>query len=253
MASQVASRRARRIELEIYRWTLTNGLSIAMSFAVIAMSFVVNMTQMSPSSPSTCMVAADEHGRFGPPATPFAFADGEDSLRIEEWLTSSCSPGLNSPCAPPLHVHLQQNETFRVLSGVLLWRIGDEEGLSHPGDTITVPAGVPHTFSRSFEMNKDANLHLQSWLEPNLGGLGGREYFMELAGFLMDFDSMTPIYRSIQGTYLACTHSIHHCDWNWPFLRCKLVQALAPFLGLQPRQCSEYATIHRARPIESSV
>ena len=227
-----------------------SGLPIAMFFAVIAMSvFVVNMTRTS----STCTVAADERGRFGPPATPFAFADGEDSLRIEEWLTSSCSPGLNSPCAPPLHVHLQQNETFRVLSGVLLWRIGDEEGLSHPGDTITVPAGVPHTFSRSFEMNKDANLHLQSWLEPNLGGLGGREYFMGLAGFLMDSDSMTPIHRSIQGTYLACTHSIHHCDWNWPFLRCKLVRALAPFLGLQPRKCSEYATIHRARPIESSV
>ncbi|GAA5176415.1 hypothetical protein GCM10023321_84740 [Pseudonocardia eucalypti] len=47
---------------------------------------------------------------------------------------------------PPLHVHAEQDDTFYVLEGVLTVQSGDEIIDLEPGDFLTVPPGVPHTF-----------------------------------------------------------------------------------------------------------
>lgn len=47
---------------------------------------------------------------------------------------------------PPLHVHAEQDDTFYVLEGVLTVQSGEEIIDLGPGDFVTVPPGVPHTF-----------------------------------------------------------------------------------------------------------
>jgi mannose-6-phosphate isomerase-like protein (cupin superfamily) len=44
------------------------------------------------------------------------------------------------------HIHPKQEERFEVLSGTLGLKVGDEEIVAGPGDTLTIPAGVPHRF-----------------------------------------------------------------------------------------------------------
>ena len=43
------------------------------------------------------------------------------------------------------HVHPKQ-ERFEILSGTLALRMGGEEIIADPGDTVTIPAGTPHRF-----------------------------------------------------------------------------------------------------------
>ena len=46
--------------------------------------------------------------------------------------------------APANHVHADQEESVEVLSGMLSCRLGGEERLLGPGDTLLIPPGVPH-------------------------------------------------------------------------------------------------------------
>lgn len=47
---------------------------------------------------------------------------------------------------PPLHVHETQDDSFFVLEGTLTVQAGDEVVELVPGDFVSVPPGVPHTF-----------------------------------------------------------------------------------------------------------
>lgn len=47
---------------------------------------------------------------------------------------------------PPLHVHYNADEFFRVLTGQFLFRVGTETFEAGPGDTLFVPRGEPHCF-----------------------------------------------------------------------------------------------------------
>ena len=47
---------------------------------------------------------------------------------------------------PPLHLHHEQDDTFFVLEGVLAFQVGDDVFDLGPGDFISIPPGVPHTF-----------------------------------------------------------------------------------------------------------
>ena len=42
------------------------------------------------------------------------------------------------------HVHPKMEETWEVVSGRARFRIGDEETVVGPGDTVVAPPGVPH-------------------------------------------------------------------------------------------------------------
>lgn len=48
--------------------------------------------------------------------------------------------------APPLHVHLEEDEAIYVLEGALRIRCGDDEFDASAGDCAFVPRGTPHAF-----------------------------------------------------------------------------------------------------------
>lgn len=52
------------------------------------------------------------------------------------------------PCgyAPPLHVHLNQDEIFHVLSGRICVEVAGKLFRAGPGDFLKAPKGVPHRF-----------------------------------------------------------------------------------------------------------
>lgn len=67
-----------------------------------------------------------------------AAATGGSLALFEE----TTSPG----AGPPLHVHYQQAEFFRVVEGDYEFLIGGARFGAGPGDTAFVPMGMPHTF-----------------------------------------------------------------------------------------------------------
>ena len=50
---------------------------------------------------------------------------------------------------PPLHMHSDQHDSFYVLEGVLTFQLGDEVLELGPGDFVSAPPGVPHTFDNT--------------------------------------------------------------------------------------------------------
>ena len=48
---------------------------------------------------------------------------------------------------PPLHVHHEQEEWFRVEAGEVVIQVRDQRVVLKPGDSLLGPRGVPHTFS----------------------------------------------------------------------------------------------------------
>ena len=48
---------------------------------------------------------------------------------------------------PPLHLHYDQDDTILVVRGRLKVRVGDQLADLVPGDLISAPPGVPHTFT----------------------------------------------------------------------------------------------------------
>jgi quercetin dioxygenase-like cupin family protein len=48
--------------------------------------------------------------------------------------------------SPPLHVHATEDEVFHILEGKFRLRIGKEDHIHGPGDTVIAPKGVPHTY-----------------------------------------------------------------------------------------------------------
>jgi quercetin dioxygenase-like cupin family protein len=48
--------------------------------------------------------------------------------------------------SPPLHVHRNEDEVFRVLAGRVRFKVGDEDRRLAAGDTLLAPKGVPHSY-----------------------------------------------------------------------------------------------------------
>lgn len=46
----------------------------------------------------------------------------------------------------PLHVHADEDEVLIVIEGALDVRLGEERCLVESGHTISIPAGIPHSF-----------------------------------------------------------------------------------------------------------
>ncbi|WP_345234480.1 cupin domain-containing protein [Olivibacter ginsenosidimutans] len=47
---------------------------------------------------------------------------------------------------PPLHLHTLEDETFYLLEGRILFRVGDENILAKEGDTVFAIRNIPHDF-----------------------------------------------------------------------------------------------------------
>jgi quercetin dioxygenase-like cupin family protein len=83
-----------------------------------------NTGQLAVGSPHLFKAAAhDTDGRF-------------------DFLTMAMAPRTG----PPLHYHEQQDDTFYVLEGVLTVQAGEEIIDLEPGDFLSIPPGVAHTF-----------------------------------------------------------------------------------------------------------
>ena len=81
----------------------------------------------------------------------------EDALE----LTSTVAPG----AGPPMHVHHLQEESVTVREGRLAYTVkGEQERLAGPGETVTFPAGVEHTFRNA----GDADLVVDGFVSPPL-------------------------------------------------------------------------------------
>jgi quercetin dioxygenase-like cupin family protein len=48
--------------------------------------------------------------------------------------------------SPPLHVHRNEDEIFRILEGEVLFRVADRDMRASAGDTLLAPKGIPHTY-----------------------------------------------------------------------------------------------------------
>ena len=64
---------------------------------------------------------------------------GEDTLSILE----HHGPARDSP---PLHVHVNEDEVFHVLTGEFRFRVGDNEVVLTSGQWLLTPKGVPHSY-----------------------------------------------------------------------------------------------------------
>jgi len=74
---------------------------------------------------------------------------------------------------PPLHLHHHEDEILRVIEGRHRIRVGLDDLVVGPGDTIFLPRGVPHTYANFAEHTG----HVIFIVQP--GGL--ERYFQELA------------------------------------------------------------------------
>jgi quercetin dioxygenase-like cupin family protein len=105
----------------------------------------------------------DSEANNGAPDLPRAIRQTEDPSRILDWgplfgrwtltRTTADTNGeyleayvvVTAGTGPPLHVHHHAEESYQVLSGELEVRLGKEWKRVSPGQTLTVPRGVPHT------------------------------------------------------------------------------------------------------------
>jgi mannose-6-phosphate isomerase-like protein (cupin superfamily) len=55
-------------------------------------------------------------------------------------------PKFERICTPPIHIHLQQDETFEVFEGQMGWYLDGKTGIAKKGETVFVPAGAKHTY-----------------------------------------------------------------------------------------------------------
>lgn len=94
-------------------------------------------------------LGAQRHRRVGPEqgkspkGSPHLFkaAASETSGRFD-FMVGSIAP----MTGPPLHLHREQDDTFYILEGVLTVQVGDDTFDIGPGDFLTIPPKVPHTF-----------------------------------------------------------------------------------------------------------
>ncbi len=63
---------------------------------------------------------------------------------------------------PPLHIHLHQEETYRVLSGTADVFLNGRWHQVHAGESLTVPRGAPHTIKNEH----DEDVRAMNWHRP---------------------------------------------------------------------------------------
>ena len=95
----------------------------------------------TPSTGERILVRADQGQlAFG---SPHLFkAAAHDTAGRFDFLTMEMAPRTG----PPLHYHEAQDDTFYVLEGVLTVQAGEEVIDLGPGDFLSIPPGVAHTF-----------------------------------------------------------------------------------------------------------
>lgn len=97
---------------------------------------------------SIIVVAPGQGEQTGAAAIPIRIIeDGSHTQHRIGLIEAVVPPG---PAGPPQHTHGQHDEIFIVTAGSLRFTSGDESVDVPTGGCVTVPAGVPHTFSNPF-------------------------------------------------------------------------------------------------------
>jgi Cupin domain len=94
----------------------------------------------------------------------------EDLLKID-----SISPS-RADGREPGHVHPQQESGAEVLSGSLVFEVDGEERRIGPGESISIPANIPHRFWNEGE----EDVHAIQFFKPALGTAAFFETYFEL-------------------------------------------------------------------------
>ncbi len=70
---------------------------------------------------------------------------------------------------PELHVHDEEDDSFYMLEGELVFTVDGDEVLAGPGTFLLVPPGVPHTFAnRSDGVARFVNVHAPAGFDLRL-------------------------------------------------------------------------------------
>lgn len=103
---------------------------------------------------------------------------------------------------PPLHLHRDEDEFFRVIEGHYLFRAGEATVEAAPGDTLFVPRGLPHCFWNAGESTGRLFMGFQpggperffpAFAEAGLSLPGDMERVAELAaGYGIEFVGPNP-------------------------------------------------------------
>ena len=85
-------------------------------------------------------------------ATTYSALGGSIAIRLREESTGGRLGMIEQVVpagfpGPALHVHPEFDETFYVIEGSLVFRVGEETQTAGPGTVAFVPRGTPHTFA----------------------------------------------------------------------------------------------------------
>jgi mannose-6-phosphate isomerase-like protein (cupin superfamily) len=70
---------------------------------------------------------------------------------------------------PGLHTHAEEDDSFYMLEGELVFVVEGEEIVAGPGTFVLVPPGIPHSFSnRSDRIARFVNVHAPAGFDRRL-------------------------------------------------------------------------------------
>lgn len=133
-------------------------------------------------------------------------------------------------CAPPMHYHTKQEETFTVLSGQAMFVVEGKTQVLYAGSdaaSVTVPMLARHTFCRGPDMTADETLVLDVNLAP---ALNADNFFRTFVGiFNNGRGSPSPVHL----LWALCAHHVRLADIP-PLVHeglCVLTNFAAPLFG----------------------
>jgi quercetin dioxygenase-like cupin family protein len=100
-----------------------------------------NTTTPAASTSGYLLTKADE-GQLAFGSTHLFKATASDTAGRFDFIAAALAP----MTGPPLHVHDVQDDTFYVLEGLLTVQAGEEVLDLGPGDFLSIPPGMTHTF-----------------------------------------------------------------------------------------------------------
>lgn len=80
-----------------------------------------------------------------PPLAGNTIGSVANDFVIAEWQDAG-GPSEPPRLIAPLHLHHHDDEAWYVLEGVLRVRVGNDVVEAHPGSSVFVPRGMPHTY-----------------------------------------------------------------------------------------------------------
>jgi mannose-6-phosphate isomerase-like protein (cupin superfamily) len=143
---------------------------------------------------------------------------------------------------PVLHIHPLQEERFEVTRGLVAFVMDSEQVLCGPGEGVTVPAGVAHTFQNAgqdeFEMLGEYRPGL-----PEQSHRFHDVYFALARAGLTNSKGMPSIWQIAVEMPLVSDH-VHLASPPWPIQRAflALLRPFARLMGYKPfEQADEIA------------